>query len=81
MVWLRHMECACYFGERPMSFPKREAGIFQMQSAESLATSEVPEGSGYGTWNVPATLESDEYAFRKSSRHFPNAVRRIASNI
>ena len=32
------------------------AGIFQMPSAESLATSEVPIRSGYGTWNVPATL-------------------------
>jgi len=36
------------------------AGTFQVPSAESLATSEVPKGSGYGTWNVPTTLESDE---------------------
>jgi DUF1016 N-terminal domain len=36
------------------------AGIFQMPSAESLATSEVTEGSGYGTWNVPATLGSNQ---------------------
>jgi hypothetical protein len=43
-----------------MSFPKRVAGIFQMPSAKSPATSEVPKGSGYGTWNVPATLEIHE---------------------
>ncbi len=43
-----------------MSFPKKVAGIFQMPSAESLATPDVSKGSGYGTWNVPATLESDE---------------------
>jgi hypothetical protein len=43
-----------------MSFPKKVAGIFQMPSAESLATSEVSEGFGYGTWNVPATLGSDQ---------------------
>jgi len=36
------------------------AGIFQMPSAESLATSEVSKGSGHGTWNVPATLEIHE---------------------
>jgi hypothetical protein len=41
-----------------MSFPKRGAGIFQMPSAESLATSDVSEGSGYGTWNVPVTLRT-----------------------
>ncbi|MCF7962495.1 MAG: metallophosphoesterase [Pirellula sp.] len=40
--------------------PKKVAGIFQMPSAESSATSEVSKGSGHGTWNVPATLESDE---------------------
>ena len=43
-----------------MSFPEKVAGIFQMPSAEPPATLEVPKGSGYGTWNVPATLESDE---------------------
>ena len=43
-----------------MSFLKKGAGTFQVPSAESLATSEVSKGSGYGTWNVPATLENDE---------------------
>ncbi len=43
-----------------MSFSGKVAGIFQMPSAELLATSNVSKGSGYGTWNVPATLESDE---------------------
>ena len=43
-----------------MSFLKIVAGIFQMPSAESLVTSEVTEGSGYGTWNVPATFGSNE---------------------
>jgi hypothetical protein len=39
-----------------MSLPEKVAGTFQVPSAESLATSEVPKGAGYGTWNVPATL-------------------------
>ncbi len=42
-----------------MSFPKKVAGIFQMPSAESLATSGVSNGSGYGTRSVPATLSSN----------------------
>ena len=40
-----------------MSIPKKGAGTFQVPSAESLAAAELSEGSGYGTWNVPATLE------------------------
>ena len=42
-----------------MSFLKKVAGIYQMPSAESLATSEVSNGSGYGTRSVPATLSSN----------------------
>ena len=42
-----------------MSFLKKVAGIFQMPSAESLAISEVSNGSGYGTQSVPATLSSN----------------------
>ena len=41
-------------------YQPKVAGTFQVPSAEPPATSEVPKGSGYGTWNVPATLESDE---------------------
>jgi hypothetical protein len=61
-VWLRHMECACYFEGRCMSILKIVAGIFQMPSAELLVTMEVASRFGYGTWNVPATLWGDSGA-------------------
>ena len=41
-------------------YQPKVAGIFQMPSAESLATSKVPKESGHGTRSVPATLENDE---------------------
>ena len=47
-------------GTELLDLDDKVAGIFQMPSAESPATSEVSKGSGYGTWNVPATLENDE---------------------
>jgi hypothetical protein len=40
------------------------AGIFQMPSAEPPVTSEVSEGHGHGTWNVPATLETDKWVLK-----------------
>ena len=42
---------------RGFAFVGKVAGIFQMPSAESLATYDVSNGSGYGTRSVPATLE------------------------
>ena len=61
LVRMRQLYIEFPIGAKPshqLNFPEKVAGIFQMPSAESLATAELTKGSGYGTRSVPATLEA-----------------------